>query len=167
MPEQTPELILLSEAVILTGRNESTIRRFFKKPANKAHTQTIEGRVYVDKVTLLKQYPAPETRPAAPEPSPEQKPGTPEQAPERVPNELIDLLKSQIEELRADKAMLKQQLEIKDRQLARADERTNYLLLQSNNHQPEAPEQPTATPEPTPEQAPEENPRGWWSRLFS
>jgi hypothetical protein len=174
-PEQTPEFILLSEAVILTGKNESTIRRFFKKPENKPNTQTKGGKVYVNKGMLLQQYPTPEQAPELPGKTPEQTPGAPEQAPEtpRQPYEaeLVALLKEQIAELKADKAMLKEQLEIKDRQLARADERTNYLLLQSNNHQPAQAQTEHATfeaPTPeTPEPTPEEKPRGFWSRLFS
>lgn len=165
-----PEFILLSEAVILTGKNESTIRRFFKKPENKPHTQTKVGKVYVDKDMLLQQYPAPELL----KKMPEQIPSVPEQAPEpprQFPNaELVALLKEQIAELKADKAMLKEQLEIKDRQLTRADERTNYLLLQSN-HQPTQAQTEHSnfegpTPE-TPEKTPEDKPRGFWSRLFS
>lgn len=174
-PEQTPEFILLSEAVILTGKNESTIRRFFKKPENKPNTQTKGGKVYVDKGMLLQQYPTPEQAPELLAKTPKQMPGAPEQAPETHRQshdaEVVALLKEQIAELKADKALLKEQLEIKDRQLARADERTNYLLLQSNNHQPAQTQAEHATfeaPTPeTPEPTPEEQPRGFWSRLFS
>lgn len=159
----------------MTGKNESTIRRFFKKPENKPHTQTKRGKVYVDKGMLLRQYPTPEQAPELPGKTPEQTPSAPEQAPEpprQFPDaELVALLKEQITELKADKAMLKEQLEIKDRQLARADERTNYLLLQSNNHQPaQAQTEHSKFEVPTPEMpelTPEEKPRGFWSRLFS
>lgn len=154
-----PELISLSEAVILVKKNESTIRRFFKKPQNKPHTQTKDGKVYIDKAVLLKQYPAPESTPESPELTPEQTPESPEQTPGHVSAELVELLKAQIEDLKKDKALLREQLEIKDRQLARADERTNYLLLQANPQPAEQAE--GSAPEP-----PQEKRRSWWARTF-
>lgn len=165
-PKQTPEqLILLSEAVILTGRHESTIRRFFKKPENKPYTQTKGGKVYVDKAVLLKHY---------------KTPGTPEQAPEQSTPTVDATLQALIN-----------QLEVKDRQIANLSERlkdANERLKESNiNHnialqklqlqqtnlqqedvaeQTKAPEPPRQTPV-TSEQTPEQRPRSWFARLFS
>jgi hypothetical protein len=158
-----PEFILLSEAVILTVKNESTIRRFFKKPENRPYTKTKGGKMYVDRSMLLQQYPTPKQAPELPVETPEQTPGAPKQSRQPYDAELVALLKEQIAELKADKAMLKEQLEIKDRQLARADERTNYLLLQSNHHQPEQAQEANQL---QPEQKIQGQHRSWWRRMF-
>jgi hypothetical protein len=63
MPKQ---MILLSDAVILTGKNDSTIRRFFKKPENKPYTKFSDGKLYVDKDILLAQYAPTSATPEAP-----------------------------------------------------------------------------------------------------
>jgi hypothetical protein len=63
MPKQ---MILLSDAVILTGKNDSTIRRFFKKPENKPYTKFSDGKLYVDKDILLAQYAQTSATPEAP-----------------------------------------------------------------------------------------------------
>jgi hypothetical protein len=76
-----------------------------------------------------------------------------------VSAELVALLKVQIQELKQDKALLREQLEIKDRQLARADERTNYLLLQANPQPGEQTE--VSVPEPQKEKR-----RSWWASTF-
>lgn len=158
MPKQTPEFILLSEAVILTGKNDSTIRRFFRKPENKPFTVTKDNKVYVDKAVLLKQYGPPEP--------PKQ---TPEQSTPTVDATLQALIN---------------QLEVKDRQIANLSERlkdANERLKESNinhnialqklqlqelNPQKGERQQQTQTPG-TPEHTPKQRPSSWFARLFS
>lgn len=162
MPKQTPEFISLSEAITLSGKNDSTIRRFFKKPENKPYTQTKGGKLYVDKAVLLKQY---ET-PSAPKQTPEQSTPT------------VD----------ATLQALINQLEVKDRQIANLSERLKgyeerlkefsinhnialqRLPLQELNPQKEATQEQTqtpGTPEQTPKQMPEQRSRSWFAKLFS
>lgn len=50
------ETIALKEAAAIVGKDESTIRKFFNKPENKAHRQIIRGKLYVSKDLLVKQY---------------------------------------------------------------------------------------------------------------
>jgi hypothetical protein len=155
MPKQTPEdYILLSEAVILTGKNDSTIRRFFKRPENKPYTTTKDNKVYVDKTVLLKQY-------GPPKQAPKQTPGTPEQNVSTVDAALQALIN---------------QLDAKDRQIEDLNARLKEsninlnvamqrLQLQESNPQKEAPQQQTQTPG-TPEQTPKQR-RSWFARMFS
>jgi hypothetical protein len=133
MPKQ---MIPLSEAVILTGKNDSTIRRFFKKPENKPYSKMDDGKLYVDKDILLAQY-APTS--ATPEP----------------PKQRLSAVDNAIEALVS-------QLEAKDRQIDNLSERlreANYTiqtnaqkaLAESNQKQTETNQE--YRPQPIQEQA--------------
>ncbi len=80
--------IALLDAVALTGKNESTLRRYFNKPENHQYRVIKAGKLFFDKGVLLKKYPAIKS----PE-SPGQMPELPEQTPSanaRMP-EYVDL----------------------------------------------------------------------------
>jgi hypothetical protein len=165
MPVQTPEFISLRDAVFLTGRNESTIRRFFKKPENKHQIQTKGGKVYINKAVLLKQYRAPEQTPESPEQTPGTTPESPEQTPE-LHNGAIN----------AAMQALVNQLEAKDRQIAALNERLKEsninlnvamqkLQLQQYDFKEEQEQEQKVTSEQAPQ--PEQKPRSWFKRLFS
>jgi hypothetical protein len=115
--------ITLLDAVALTGKNESTLRRYFNKPENNQYRVIRAGKLFFDKDALLKKYPAtisPESPGRLPE-SPEQTPGQNARAPEYVDlgthHAIVAAKDETIQSLQQAYAMAQEQLIKKDEQL--------------------------------------------------
>jgi hypothetical protein len=115
--------IALLDAVILTGKNESTLRRYFNKPENHQYRVIRVGKLFFDKDALLKKYSAtisPESPGRLPE-SPEQTPGQNARASEYVDlgthHAIVAAKDETIQSLQQAYAMAQEQLIKKDEQL--------------------------------------------------
>jgi hypothetical protein len=115
--------ITLLDAVALTGKNESTLRRYFNKPENNQYRVIRAGKLFFDKDALLKKYPAtisPESPVRLPE-SPEQTPGQNARVPEYVDlgthHAIVAAKDETIQSLQQAYVMAQEQLIKKDEQL--------------------------------------------------
>ena len=115
--------IALLDAVVLTGKNESTLRRYFNKPENHQYRVIRAGKLFFDKDALLRKYPA-IISPESPGQTPEL-PGQTPRANARTP-EYVDLVTHQaivaakdetIQSLQQAYTMAQEQLIKKDEQL--------------------------------------------------
>lgn len=123
--------IALLDAVALTGKNESTLRRYFNKPENHQYRVIKAGKLFFDRDALLKKYPAIKTPK-----SPGQMPESPERthgANARMP-EYVDLTTHHTIVAAKDETIksLQQAYSLAQEQLIKKDEQ---LILQVSSYE--------------------------------
>lgn len=116
--------ITLLDAIALTGKNESTLRRFFNKPENHQYRVIKAGKLFFDKDVLLKKYPAikapgsPGQTPESPRCSPRANARTPESVDLITHHTIVAAKDETIKSLQQAYNLAQEQLVKKDEQLA-------------------------------------------------